>query len=324
MRIIAGAEIFDALIGRQFHGVAGAHIEGNALEQPLVFFRVRSEQFVEFLFGSGGDLAFDDDFRITAHVLEIFVARCRRDQDRDRIRVRDCYGIRRGADHSPVHQHTGAHLELQRPRDTGHRRIRAAHHQGVSGLGFKDDFLRRRKSGGKRNGFPFVRREPDNDHLIHRAGENLACEPRATFGVFSCGDGSVQIEVAPVIFDGYGVGKAEHQIAGGFIRHLGFGGRDDFCVDQFSGLRIFPIENELADLRQRGLGLRIDGIVRAATPKCVLVQLESLIADVAKDHRAEASIADGQRLFPFDGRLTIPQAQAVARRGRVSDQLRFG
>ena len=87
LRIVAVVKIPDPFVGGQFHGLAGPQIKGHALEQPLVLLRVRSEQLVEFFLGGSGDLAFDDGFRITADILVIFVARGRRDQDRDRIRI---------------------------------------------------------------------------------------------------------------------------------------------------------------------------------------------------------------------------------------------
>ncbi len=87
-----------------------------------------------------------------------------------------------------------------------------------------------------------------------------------------------------------------------------------------SGFAIFAVKDQLAHFRQARRGLGVDRIVRAAAPERVLVQLNPFAVDAAKNHRAEAAIADGQRLKPgrilpttrrlvISRRLAIPQAK---------------
>ena len=52
-------------------------------------------------------------------------------------------------------------------------------------------------------------------------------------------------------------------------------------------------------------------LVGVAGPEGVRVELEVLLIDPAKQHGAEPAVADGQRLGPFRGGLSIPEARSL-------------
>ncbi len=87
LRVVAIGEIPNPLVRRQLHRVGRAQIKGHAPEQSLMFLDVRGEQLVETFPRGGGDLAFDNLFRIAAHVVVTLVAGRQGDQDGDRIGV---------------------------------------------------------------------------------------------------------------------------------------------------------------------------------------------------------------------------------------------
>ena len=76
--------------------------------------------------------------------------------------------------------------------------------------------------------------------------------------------------------------------------------------------------DERADLGQRVLRAGIVPVRRPARPERVVVQLQALDADVAEHHRAEAAVADRQRLDPLRRGASVGQKErrsASARSG---------
>src|SRR5690606_142708 len=74
-------------------------------------------------------------------------------------------------------------------------------------------------------------------------------------------------------------------------------------------------ENEAAHLGQGRLRIGIDGVVRAAREERIFVELKALERDAAEHHRADAPVADRQRLHPFIRRLSIPERKRLGRKG---------
>ncbi len=79
-------------------------------------------------------------------------------------------------------------------------------------------------------------------------------------------------------------------------------------------------EKEFPNLRQACRRALVVTIAADAHPHRVFVQLDVLLLCSAKHHSAQAAVADGQRLVPFDGGLVVPEPGARGvRRFRLAD-----
>jgi hypothetical protein len=62
--------------------------------------------------------------------------------------------------------------------------------------------------------------QPDDDHLVGRAGEDLPRERHATAGEDHVCGSRRQVEIASVVFHGVDRRKGHREIADGLVRHL--------------------------------------------------------------------------------------------------------
>ena len=78
-------------------------------------------------------------------------------------------------------------------------------------------------------------------------------------------------------------------------------------VCQGFGFFVFPLEDQLAHLRQVFLRLRMKHLIRLACPDGLLVKLDMFHGRNAEDHASDNAIAYGQRLRPGLGGLVVPE-----------------
>ncbi len=168
-----------------------------------------------------------------------------------------------------------------------------------------------------------------DDHLVRRAGEDLAREGDVADRVGDARDGGGEIEIASIRLDRVDVAEGQAEIAERLVRHLRQRLRHHARTGQRGGVGVAPIGQQAPHLRQRFLGLGVDGVVGAPGPERALVQLQPLVHHAAEHHRSQPSVAHGQgthplgrgdrvggtrRRRPIRRRLAIPQAERLLRR----------
>ena len=163
--------------------------------------------------------------------------------------------------------------------------------------------------GGEGEAARLVRPKPDDDDLVGRAAKDLAGKSDAIVDKGDAGDGGVQVQFAAVIVRGICQGEGEEQIGQGFVRHFAEGTGHHFFARQRLGVGVLAGKDQAADFGQGEEGVRVGGIVRAAAVKGALIELEALLRDAPKDHRAEAAIAQRKGLDPFFRRTAVPQRE---------------
>jgi len=159
--------------------------------------------------------------------------------------------------------------------------------------------------------------------------------------IFGRGHGGAQIELAPVVgrnialeigihvtlrncqtrvrqlFLHAGVGKAQQQIGERLVAALAVGNTADGIVHQRCGGGDLARAQKAADFRKRFASARVGAVARAAVPDRVLVKLDAVTRDIAKDHRAEPAVADRQRACPVVLRgLVVPEHERAGRERR--------
>ena len=151
--------------------------------------------------------------------------------------------------------------------------------------------------------------EPDDEHLVGEAAEDLAAIGDAVELVPDRSDGLVQVELAAVVLDPLVAGEAQLEVDERLIGQLAERDAHELLPGQGLGLALLALEEEAADLGQELHGSLVGVVVRLAGPDGVLVDLESLLGRPAEDHRAEPAVADRQRLVPAHGGRVVAQGQ---------------
>ena len=103
--------------------------------------------------------------------------------------------------------------------------------------------------------------------------------------------------------------ELEQQVAERLIRALMERHAHKLLQRQRLCFLLTALEQQLANCRQHLHRALVRVIVRFPVPQRVLVQLQPLPPRAAEDHRAQAAIANGQRLHPLCRRSVIPQCQ---------------
>ena len=80
-------------------------------------------------------------------------------------------------------------------------------------------------------------------------------------------------------------------------------------VDQCLGLAVFALGEQAADLRQRGVGSLPVVVTRRTRPDRTFVEHDPLFVHPAKDHRAEAPVAEWQRPVKARRRFVKPDGR---------------
>ena len=141
------------------------------------------------------------------------------------------------------------------------------------------------------------------------AGDHLARVADVADLVAHRGHGVAEVQLAPVVAPEVAVLEGEPDVA---ERQVGLGERAHQPLGGGVGGGVVAGQRQAADLGERGLRVRPVPVAGAAGPQRVVVDLQALDADVAEDHRAEAAVADRQRLDPLAWRRGRTTASAPA------------
>ena len=321
LRVEAFGEVLDALVRGQFHGCALSEIKSDAAEQLLVIGLVRDVQRVEGLPARCGDLPFRRAFRIATEVGEGVVTRRSGDQQHDFVRVGHGHGPLPGGSRAAFGDDPDAGLIFQRALDAISLAAHAAHDQRIAAFGLHRGRHRRPHARCEGNLPGLIGLQPHDDHPFRRARKNFPRVAHAFACVIHRGRSRREIQNAPVVFYGRCSGKVDQQIAHGLIRHLFERSSHDLRVNESFGRRIVAFKNQPPHLGERVRRVGIHGVIRPACPERAFVQLQPLLVHAAENHRADATVADGQRLDPLFRRLAIPEAQRLDWCGRVTGEL---
>ena len=313
LRIGSLPKVPDAFVGRQFHGLSRAQVQGDFAKEPLMFRNVGLAQRGEGFLTRGLEVILGQETRIAADVFETLVTGRGRDHQYGGIRVRDRDLPGGGAGFSTGSHHSGPGLKLQRPLDAIGVAIDAAEHERVGSLVGAGGSLRGLEARGKRHLSRSVRADAYHDHLIHRTGEKFAGVFYARDRVTHACDGGIEIQVPAIISHRIGFGEIQEQITHRLVRHLAARLGDHLLVHEVVGLTILARKDQAASLRQGGQRFGVIRIVRAAAPKRIFIELQDFLADAPEDHRAQPAVADGQRFGPGFRGLPIPQTQRLRR-----------
>ena len=140
--------------------------------------------------------------------------------------------------------------------------------------------------------------EPDDEHLVGEAAEDLAAIGHAVELVPDRSDGLVQVQLAAVVLDPVVALEPQLEVDEGLVGELEERDAHELLLSQGLGLALLALEEEAADLGQVLHGPLVGIVVGLAGPDGVLVDLQSLLGRPAEDHRAQAAVADGQGLVP--------------------------
>ncbi len=207
----------------------------------------------------------------------------------------------------------------------GHQQFPRARRRGL-------EFLRAVELGGERNRARAAGGEARDDRLVRSAGQGLALIRDAIFFVSDAHHGVVDVQQPAVrIRHGFiratgGPGELQPQIAQrlvtaeGDVRPAAVAGAGsragEIIHHQFLRLRVFALLEQALDFGQHFVRVRAIRVLRRARPKRNFVQDEPFLADATQHHRAQAAVAQRQRLHEIRGRRGIPQAEAARRAGR--------
>ena len=153
-----------------------------------------------------------------------------------------------------------------------------------------------------------VGRQPQDEHAVRVGGERLPRVVRAAHGEADVERARVQVKAAAVVV-GFGrqAVKIQSQIAQRLVCTHAARGRGQPIQREPFGIGQAALAEQFLDFGQRGRGVGVQAVHRAAAPQAVLIQLEPLARDTAELHTAKTSVARGQRRIPIRGRLGVPK-----------------
>ncbi len=151
--------------------------------------------------------------------------------------------------------------------------------------------------------------DSDDDRLIDRRGERLACVGRSVNRKGDACDRGAEIELALIFGGGARRGKAQGEIAERLVRRHPPRRGDDRLVRERFGFHRLPRQEEPPHFRHGGGTRGVQAIPLLPGPDRIFVELQPLVGDAAEDHGAEATVSDRERLVPIGRRLAVPEAQ---------------
>ena len=169
-----------------------------------------------------------------------------------------------------------------------------------------------------------IARHPHDQHAVRIRGPDFAADEGLADAVLGRADPGVQVEPAAVGGRFLMLREFQPQIAARLVGELPQRDAHEFLRRQLFGFTLFSFHQQPADFRQRFHGAVVVVGMGPARPYGVLVELHPLHLDTAEDHRAHVAVAHRQGLFPFLGRLPIPQHPLALRRRSVTGQRYFG
>jgi len=156
----------------------------------------------------------------------------------------------------------------------------------------------------------FVGAEVDGDDVVSSRSDVFAVEGDALVGIGDAGGGFVEVEFAAVIRRDFGgrVAEGEVQVAEGLVvtHAIGDAGKG-FSGEILRGGEL-AVEEEPANPREALECIGVLPIARAAVPEGIFVELDAFVGEIAEDHRAKFSAAEGQGAVPVAaGGFAIPE-----------------
>ena len=153
-----------------------------------------------------------------------------------------------------------------------------------------------------------IGRQPQDEHAIRVGDERLPRVVRAAHGEADVERARVQVKATAVVvgFGGQSV-KIQRQIAQRLVCTHAARGRGQPIQREPFGIGQAALAEQFLDFGQRGRGVGVQAVHRAAAPQAVLIQLELLARDTTELHTAKASVARGQRRIPIRSRLGVPK-----------------
>src|SRR5260221_8931988 len=127
-----------------------------------------------------------------------------------------------------------------------------------------------------------IRVELHRDDLISRAGKRFASEEDSIRFVGNRRYPCRKVEIPSIVFGFRSFGERDQNIAKGLVGHLCQRPSHDAAANQLVSLFVFAFENQATRLWQGLEGIRVDRIIWPASPKRVLVQLQSFLVNSAK------------------------------------------
>ena len=153
-----------------------------------------------------------------------------------------------------------------------------------------------------------IGRQPQDEHAIRVGDERLPRVVCAAHGEADVERARVQVKAAAVAVNlGGQVVKIQRQIAKRLVCTHAARGRGQPIQREPFGIGQAALAEQFLDFGQRGRGVGVQAVHRAAAPQAVLIQLELLARDTAELHTAKTSVARGQRRIPIHGRLGVPK-----------------
>ena len=314
--IVGGRGPEHTRIGWEFFGSRVlAEIEGDTPEQAAVLGEMRREKGVVVFIFYGGEGGGVECGGIAGNIVVASEAGSGGEHDGDGRRAGDAELVGVGENLTTLDGDAGAGLEGERAGNAVGGGVFSGEDQGVAAFGAGVGGLERGErnseiEGGGLLGLPDVASGvADDDDLIDWTGEDLAGVEQLAEAEGGGGDGGIEVELTPVVSGPIAAGQGEKQVAERLVGHLADGAGHEFLLRKILGGLVLTGGEESTDLRQGCACLGVRGIVGAASPKSVLVELEAFVVDAAEDHGAEATIADRQGLHPLAGRALIPKSQ---------------
>ena len=153
-----------------------------------------------------------------------------------------------------------------------------------------------------------IGRQPQDEHAIRVGDERLPRVVRAAHSEADVERACVQVKATAVVVDFGGESvKIQSQIAQRLVCTHAARGRGQPIQREPFGIGQAALAEQFLDFGQRGRGVGVQAVYRAAAPQAVLIQLELLARDTTELHTAKASVARGQRRIPIRGRVGIPK-----------------
>ena len=163
-----------------------------------------------------------------------------------------------------------------------------------------DQLARRRFGGGvggpvqrgvERYAARLIGSQAHHDAVARRGGKNLACIADAASRILHGGDARIEVEFAAVVGRFGRFAEVQPEVAESLVNRKGPGDADHGSIRQRLGFGGVAFLQQAADLGDGFGGFGIAAVALIARPDGVLVKLDVLLADVAKDHGGETAIA---------------------------------
>ena len=151
----------------------------------------------------------------------------------------------------------------------------------------------------------FISRQPQDDHIIGKGGEELARVGDAVHGIAGGGDSAVEVQLTIVILPFAVTLKTKQQAAGCLVGHA-VRTTEKGLIDPFVGLPIFFPEDHFLYLLECSGGFGVVVPVGCSAPDRLLVQLNLFLCGISVDHGPQPRVTQRECFLPLRGRGVVP------------------